>query len=91
MNQEAANDKAKPNVEKGLEKVAAEQDRFPEGEAGTKTEVGTSSQRPPNQTVQFPKTGHPLSPDSGQKKTLRTTAPGTAPTPRLFSLGLTPS
>jgi hypothetical protein len=59
MNQEAANDEVKPNIEKGPEKVPAEQDMVLEGEAETKTEVGTSSQWPSNRT------DHPLSPDKG--------------------------
>jgi hypothetical protein len=38
-------------VEKGLEEVAAEQDRVPEMKAKTKIEAGTSSRRLPNWTI----------------------------------------
>jgi hypothetical protein len=39
----SANSEAKPDVEKGTEEVAAEQDRVPGVKAKTRTEVGASS------------------------------------------------
>jgi hypothetical protein len=42
------NDEAKPDAEKSLEEVATEYDRVLEEKIETKTEVGTSSCRPPN-------------------------------------------
>jgi hypothetical protein len=77
-----ANDEAKHDAEKSPEEVVAEQDRVPKVKAETKIEAGTSSWQPPNRTVQFPKPDHPVSPDLGQKKDLRTTMPGMAPAPR---------
>jgi hypothetical protein len=72
---------AKPDAEKSSEEVAVEQDRVPEAKAETRTEVETSSWRSPNQTVWFPKPNHLVSPNSGQKKASRITAPETAPAP----------
>jgi hypothetical protein len=86
-----SNDKAKPNVEKGSEEVVVEQSKVPREMVETKIEVGTSSQQPPNQTVQFLKLDHPVSSSSGKKMASRTTAPRTAPTPHWCPPGLTPS
>jgi hypothetical protein len=83
-----AHGEEKPDAEKSLEEVAAEQDRAPEVRAETNIEAGTSSRRLPNRIVQFPKPDHPVSPDSGQKKTSRTTAIGIAPAPRWCHPGL---
>jgi hypothetical protein len=47
----ANNNKAKPDVEKSSKEVAVEPNRFPEEKAGTKIEVETSSQWPPNWAV----------------------------------------
>jgi hypothetical protein len=77
----STDDEAKPDVEKSPEEVTTEQDRVPEVKAETKTEARTSSRWPPNRTVWFPKPDHPISLGSGQKKALRTTAPGMAPAP----------
>jgi hypothetical protein len=55
----------KPDVEKCPEEVATEQNRVSEAEAETKTEAGTSSRHPPNRTVQFPKSDHPVLAASG--------------------------
>jgi hypothetical protein len=63
----------------------------PEVKAEIKIEAGTSSQRLPNRTVQFPKPDHLISPGSAQKEALRTTALGMAPTPSWCTLGLKPS
>jgi hypothetical protein len=71
--------------------VAAEQDRAPEVKAEIKTETGVSSWWPPNWRVQFPKSDHPVSPNSGQKKASRTTTSGTALGPHRCPPGLTPS
>jgi hypothetical protein len=71
-------DEAKPNAKRGLEEVAAEQDKV----MGARIEAGTSSQQPPNQTVRFPKLDHLVSTVSGQKQMSRTTMPRTAPAPR---------
>jgi hypothetical protein len=86
-----ANDEAKHDAEKSPEEVVAEQDRVSEVKVEMKIEAGTSSWWPPNRTVRFPKPGHPISLGSGQKKTLRTTTPGTTPAPRRCPPGLTPS
>jgi hypothetical protein len=83
--------KAKPNVEKSPEEAATGHNRVPEVKAETRIEVGTSSQQPPNWTVQFPKPDHPVSSASGQNKPLRTTMPRTSPAPRRCPPGLTPS
>jgi hypothetical protein len=56
-----ADDEVNPDAERGPEEVAAEQDKVP----GVRTEAGTSSQRPPNWTVWFPKLDHPVSALSG--------------------------
>jgi hypothetical protein len=84
------NDEAKPDAEKSLEEVAAEQDRVPEAKIETKIESETCSQWPPNRTVRFPKLDHLVSLGSEQKKASRTTAPRTAPTPYWCPPGLTP-
>jgi hypothetical protein len=81
----------KPDAERKSKEVAAEQDRVLEVKAETKIEAEASSWWPPNRTVQFRKPDHPISSTSGQKKPLRTTTPGTAPTPRWCPPGLTPS
>jgi hypothetical protein len=81
----------KPDDEKGPEEVAAEQDMVLGAEAKIMTEAGTSSQQPPNQTVQFPKLDHSVSSGSGQKGMSRTTVPETAPAPRWCPPGLTSS
>jgi hypothetical protein len=47
----SANGEAKPDMEKSLEEVAAEQDRVSEVKVETKIEARTSSRRPPNHTV----------------------------------------
>jgi hypothetical protein len=49
----SANGEAKPDTEKSLEEVAAEQNRVLEAKAETRIEAGTSSRRPPNQTFRF--------------------------------------
>jgi hypothetical protein len=87
----SAKDEAKPDAEKSPEEVVAEQDRVSEVKVEMKIEAGTSSWWPPNRTVRFPKPDHPISLVSGQKKTLRTTTPGTTPAPRRCPPGLTPS
>jgi hypothetical protein len=84
------NDEAKPDAEKSLEEVAAEQDRVPEAKIETKIEAGTCLQWPPNRIVWFPKLDHLVSLGSEQKKASRTTAPRTAPTPYWCPPGLTP-
>jgi hypothetical protein len=76
----------KPDAEKSAEEVVAEQHRALE----TRIEVRTSLQRPPNQTVQFPKPDHLVSLALGQKKTSRTTAPRMASTPRWCPPSLMP-
>jgi hypothetical protein len=80
-----------PDLEKSPEEVAAEQDNVLEVKAETKIEPRTSSRQLPNWTVRFPKPDHPVSLDLGQKKTSKTTAPGTALAPCWCPLGLTPS
>jgi hypothetical protein len=86
-----ANAKAKSDAGKASEEVAAEQNRVPEGRVETRIEAGTSSQQLPNQTVQFPKLDHLLSPASGQEKASRTITPGMTPTPCWYPLDLTHS
>jgi hypothetical protein len=76
----------KPDAGKSAEEVVAEQHRALE----TRIEVGTSLQRPPNQTVQFPKPDHPVSLALGQKKTSRTTAPRMASASRWCPPSLMP-
>jgi hypothetical protein len=87
----STDDEAKPDVENSPEEVTTEQDRVPEVKAETKTEARTSSRWPPNRTVWFPKPDRPISLGSGQKKALRTTAPGMALAPHWCSTGLMPS
>jgi hypothetical protein len=60
-----ANDEAKPDAERGLEEVTTEQDKVPGVRTEARTEAGTSSQRPPNRTVQSPKPDHTVSVVSG--------------------------
>jgi hypothetical protein len=57
----SADGKAMPDMEKSLEEVVAEQNRVSEVKAETKTKTGTSSRRPPNRIVRFPKLDHPIS------------------------------
>jgi hypothetical protein len=71
--------------------VAAEQDKVSEVKDETKTEARTSSRWPPNRIVQFPKSDHPVSSASEQKKPSRTIVPGTAQTPHLCPPDLTSS
>jgi hypothetical protein len=59
------NDKAKNNMKKGLHEVVVEQDMVLEAKAETKTKAGTSSHRPPNRTVRFLNSDHPVSLGSG--------------------------
>jgi hypothetical protein len=87
----SADGKAKFDTKKSPEEVAAEQNKVLEVKAETKIGAGTSSQWPPNRTVQFPKPNHPVSLASGQKKPSSTTASGTAPAPRWCPPGLMPS
>jgi hypothetical protein len=56
----SADDEAKPDAQRGLEEVAAEQDKVLGARTEARTEAGTSSQWPPNRTVQFPKLDHPV-------------------------------
>jgi hypothetical protein len=78
-------------MERSPEEVTTEPNRVLEEKAETKTEVGTCSHQPPNQTVQFPKLDHPILSSLGQKITSRTTAPGMAPTPHWCPPGLMPN
>jgi hypothetical protein len=87
----STNDEVKPDAEKSLEEVVAEQERVLEAKAETRTEARTSSRCPPNRTVWFPKSDHPVLAALGQRRTSRTTAPGMAPAARWYPLGLTPS
>jgi hypothetical protein len=57
----SSNAGAKPNAERKFEEVAAEQDMISEAKAETKIEAGTSSRRPSNQAVRFPKPDHLVS------------------------------
>jgi hypothetical protein len=50
----STDDEAKPDVERGPEEVAAEQDKVPGAKTEARTEAGTSSQWPPNRAVRFP-------------------------------------
>jgi hypothetical protein len=84
----ANNDKAKPDAKKGLEEVAAEQNRIPKEKAETKTKVGTSLQWPPNWVILFPKLDHLIYPGLGQRKAYRTITPEMAPAPCWCPLGL---
>jgi hypothetical protein len=61
----SANGKVKPNAEKNLEEVAAEQSKFPRAKTRNRTEAGTSSWQSQNWTVRFPKLDHPVSIASG--------------------------
>jgi hypothetical protein len=83
----SANDEVKP----GIDKVAIEQSRALGEKVETKTEVGASSQQPPNRIVRFPKPNHLIYPGLRQKRTSKTTMPGMTPVPRWCPLGLTPS
>jgi hypothetical protein len=85
------NGKEKPDAEKSPGKAATEQSKVLGVKKKTKIDVGTSSWQPQNWTIQFPKPDHPVSAASGQKKASKTTAPGTAPTPRWFTPSLIPS
>jgi hypothetical protein len=83
--------KAKPDTEKSLEEVAVEQNKVPEMKAETRTKVKTSSRRPPNRSVRFPKLNHPVSSTSGQKNASRIITPVTVLAPHWCPLDLTPS
>jgi hypothetical protein len=61
----SADGKAKPDMKKSLEEVAAEQIRVLEVKAKTRTGAGTSSRQLLNRTVRFPKPDHPVSSASG--------------------------
>jgi hypothetical protein len=76
----SANDETKPNMEKGLEEVAAEKNKGPEVKTEIRIEARTSSRCLPNWAVRYPKPGHSILAASGQRRT-STTAPGTTPTP----------
>jgi hypothetical protein len=84
-------DEAKPDAERGSEEVVAEQDKVSGARTEARTEAGSSSQRPPNQTIRFPKPNHLVSTVSGQKQTSRTTALGIALAPRWCPPGPTHS
>jgi hypothetical protein len=85
----SAHGKAKLDAEKILGEVVAEWDKVPEVKAEIEIEGGTSSQWPPKWTVRFPKSDHPVSLDSRQKKSLRTTVARMAPAPCWCPPGLT--
>jgi hypothetical protein len=61
----SADDEAKPNVEKGLEKVATKQNKTQDEETEIRAEIVASSQQQPNRIVRFDKPDHPISPVSG--------------------------
>jgi hypothetical protein len=84
----SVNDEAKPNAEEGLQEVAAEQNPAQDDKAKVRTKAGTNLRQSQNRIVQFPKPDHLVSPDSGQKKTSRTTMPEMAPASHLCPLGL---
>jgi hypothetical protein len=76
-----ADGEAKSVTKESPGEVAVEQNRVLEAKAETRTEAGTSSRRPPNWTVRFPKLYHSVSSGSGQRGTSMTTTSGMAPTP----------
>jgi hypothetical protein len=57
----SVNGKAKPGTEKSPGEVAVKQNRVSEVKAETRTGARTSSRRPPNRAVRFPKSDHPIS------------------------------
>jgi hypothetical protein len=90
-NETSTNDETKPNMGKSPEEEAVEQNKVLEMKTEIRTEVGTSSRRPPNRTVRFPRWDHPVLAASGQRQTWRTTAPEMTPAPHWCPPGLTPS
>jgi hypothetical protein len=86
-----ANDETKPDVEEEPEELAIEQNKVSEVKTETRTKARTSLRRPPNWTVRFPKPDHLVLVALGQRQTLRTTMPGTAPTPCWCPPGFTRS
>jgi hypothetical protein len=50
-NETSTNDETKPNMGKSPEEEAVEQNKVSEMKTEIRTEVGTSSRRPPNRTV----------------------------------------
>jgi hypothetical protein len=85
------NDEAKHNTEKGPEEIAEKQNKAPGEQIEIKAKVVASTQQQPNRTVWFDKPDYPISLGSGQKRTLRTTVPRTAPAPRWCPPRLMPS
>jgi hypothetical protein len=86
-----ANEEAKHNTEKGPKGIVAKKKKAQGEKIETRSKVRTSSQQLLNWIIQFPKLDHPVSPDSKQKRTFRTTVSRMAPTPRWCPPGLTPS
>jgi hypothetical protein len=75
-----ADDEAKHSMEKGPEEVAEKQNKAQGEETDIRVEAVASSQQQPNQTIQFSKPDHLVSPGSVQRKSSETKAPETAPT-----------
>jgi hypothetical protein len=77
----STDDKAKPDVEKGPEKVAANQNRAQGEETDIRAEATTSFQQQPNRTARFGIPDHLVSSRSVQKGASKTIAPETALAP----------
>jgi hypothetical protein len=87
----STDDKAKHSTEKGPKEIAEKQNKTPGEETEIKAKAVANSQQQPNRTVWFGKPDHLVSPGSKQKRTSRTTVPGTAPAPHWCPPGLTPN
>jgi hypothetical protein len=87
----SADDEAKHNTEKGPKEIAEKQNKAPIEETEIKAKIVASSQQQSNQIDRFDKSDHPVSPGIGQKRTSRTTMPGTTSAPRWCPPGLMPS
>jgi hypothetical protein len=78
-------------MEKGLEEVAAGENKVLEAKTEIRTKVGTSLRHPPNRTVQFFQTGPSGFGSFRIGRVSRTTTLGTTLAPRWCPPGLTPS
>jgi hypothetical protein len=87
----STDDEAKPDVEKGPEKVAAKQNKTQGKWTEIRAKAVASSQQKSNRTVRFGKSNHPVSLGSVQKGVLKTITAGTAPAPHWCPPRLMPS
>jgi hypothetical protein len=75
-------DEVKHSTKKCPEEITEKQNKSLDEETEINTKAVASFQQQPNWTIWFGKPDHLISLGSGQKRMSRTTAPGTAPTPR---------